>query len=428
MKRKIMSLLLVCTFVVSLALFATACTSEAAKPLWEASNERNKIVVISDLHLGIDDRYTEMIDNRPLLVDFLKRLQNTEDVSELVIAGDFLDEWFLPVYYPVYTDQEQFYREVIENNQVVIDELNKVADSGIKLVYVIGNHDITLEKEVLQKAIPKIKQSRDAKGLGAYYTGDQKEIVIEHGHRYDVFSAPDAVSNAELTGNDDSILPAGYFYARYAATWVLEDKPTVAKELPVVATVPDRTNVDQYGAYVYYSILKNITGHITPNEGLDEEIFDMRIAGFDDAYTYLDFYPTEQPDGTISAPVLYRNIQRTWDERQKLNKVKVKNTFIEAASGALDWKYFLKQARVQYIDNPEESVDIVVFGHTHGPTLQDLGNGAYYINSGTWIDDNTNFPSGARTFTVITDGKENSAVLYSFGEDGSLIDLGVGIN
>ena len=428
MKKKIMSLLLVCTFVVSLALFATGCTSEAAKPLWEAGNERNKIVVISDLHLGIDDRYSEMIDNRPLLVDFLKRLQNTKDVSELVIAGDFLDEWFLPVYYPVYTDQEQFYREVIENNQVVIDELNKVADSGIKLVYVIGNHDITLEKEVLQKAIPKIKQSRDVKGLGAYYTGDKHEIVIEHGHRYDVFSAPDTVSNAELTGNDDSILPAGYFYARYAATWVLEDKPTVAKELPVVATVPDKTNADQYGAYIYYSILKNITGHITPNEGLDEEIFDMRVAGFDDAYTFLDFYPAQQPDGTISAPVLYRNIQRTWDERQMLNKVKVKNSFIEAASGALDWKYFLKQARVQYIDNPEESVDIVVFGHTHGPTLQNLGNGAYYINSGTWIDDNTVYPDGARTFTVITDGKENSVVLYSFGEDGSLVDLGVGIN
>ena len=428
MKKKIMSLLLVCTFVVSLALFATGCTSEAAKPLWEAGNERNKIVVISDLHLGIDDRYSEMIDNRPLLVDFLKRLQNTKDVSELVIAGDFLDEWFLPVYYPVYTDQEQFYREVIENNQVVIDELNKVADSGIKLVYVIGNHDITLEKEVLQKAIPKIKQSRDVKGLGAYYTGDKHEIVIEHGHRYDVFSAPDTVSNAELTGNDDSILPAGYFYARYAATWVLEDKPTVAKELPVVATVPDKTNADQYGAYIYYSILKNITGHITPNEGLDEEIFDMRVAGFDDAYTFLDFYPAQQPDGTISAPVLYRNIQRTWDERQMLNKVKVKNSFIEAASGALDWKYFLKQARVQYIDNPEESVDIVVFGHTHGPTLQNLGTGAYYINSGTWIDDNTVYPDGARTFTVITDGKENSVVLYSFGEDGSLVDLGVGIN
>ena len=29
-----------------------------------------------------------------------------------------------------------------------------------------------------------------------------------------MFSAPDTLTNAELCGNDDTILPAGYFYAR----------------------------------------------------------------------------------------------------------------------------------------------------------------------------------------------------------------------
>ena len=42
---------------------------------------------------------------------------------------------------------------------------------------------------------------------------------------------------------------------------------------------------------------------MTPKESLDEKIFDMRIAGFNDAYTYLDFYPVKQKDGKISAPV-----------------------------------------------------------------------------------------------------------------------------
>jgi len=239
MKKKILSFILACSIVVSLVLLATGC---AAKPLWEAGNERNKIVVISDLHLGINDDYTETLANRPLLINFLKSLRNTNDVRELVIAGDFLDEWYLPVYYPAYTDETQFYKDVISNNQEVIDEMNRVADSGIKLVYVIGNHDMTLETEILQQAIPKIEQARDAKGLGVYYTGDRNEIVIEHGHRYDVFSAPDMVTNAELCGNNDTILPAGYFYARYAATWVLEGYPKVAKELPVVANVPDQTD------------------------------------------------------------------------------------------------------------------------------------------------------------------------------------------
>ncbi len=223
MKKRILSLLLASGLVFSMALLTVGCSPKAAvspenapedtAALWAVGGAKDKIVVISDIHLGIEDKYTETLENKPLLIEFLQRLQNTTDVRELVIAGDFLDEWYLPVYYPSYTDVKQFYKNVIANNQTVIDEFNNVMDSGIKVVYVPGNHDITLEADILQEAMPKIVQARDVKGLGAYYTGDRNEIVIEHGHRYDVFSAPDTVTNAELCGNDDTIFPAGYFYA-----------------------------------------------------------------------------------------------------------------------------------------------------------------------------------------------------------------------
>ena len=425
---RFLSLLLALSMVVSLALgipgyVAKAEAPEGAAALWEAGSTRDKIVVISDIHLGIEDRYTETLKNLPLLIDFLERLQNTKDVRELVIGGDFLDEWFLPVYYPRYTDQKLFYKDVIANNQDVIDEFKSVIASGIKLVYVPGNHDMTLEADVLQEAIPGIVQARDAEGLGAYYTGDRNEIVIEHGHRYDVFSAPDTVTTAELCGNDDTIFPAGYFYARYAATWVLEGRPEVKKDLPVITNVPDQSDVDQYGAYLYYSILKNVSARLTPNEGLDEKIFDMRVSGFDDAYTYLDFYPAQQADGTISAPVLFKNIQRTWAERQTINNVKVPNSFIEAVAGTLDWKYYSWQAKAQYLANPDENVDVVVFGHTHVPAYQDMGEGKYYINDGTWIDHNTDNPDATRTFAVITTGDRTVPALYRFMEDGPLSDI-----
>ncbi|MBN9339896.1 MAG: metallophosphoesterase, partial [Comamonadaceae bacterium] len=55
-----------------------------AAPLWNADKVRNKIVVISDIHLGIEDRYTETLKNRPLLIKFLQCLKNTKDVRELV--------------------------------------------------------------------------------------------------------------------------------------------------------------------------------------------------------------------------------------------------------------------------------------------------------------------------------------------------------
>ncbi len=424
MKKRILSLLLASSMVISFGLFTSGCAQKSsASALWAAGGTRNKIVVISDIHMGIDDKYAETVANRPLLIKFLQRLQSTTDVRELVIDGDFLDEWFLPVYYPSYTDVDQFYKDVIKNNQGVIDELNKVADSGIKLVYIIGNHDMTQENDVLQKAIPKIVQIRDAKGLGTYYTGDRNEIAIEHGHRYDVFSAPDTVTNAKLVGNNNTILPAGYFYARYAATWVLEGRPKVEKNLPVVKMVPDKSDTDQYGAYMYYSILKSVSERMTPNEGPSEKIFDMHMAGFDDAYTYLDFYPAQQADGTISAPVLFKNIQRTWAERQKINQVKVPNSFLEAVAGTVDWEYYFRQAKAQYLENPDENVDVVVFGHTHVPAYRATDNGKCYINEGTWIDHNTDYPEATRTFAVITTGEKTTCGLYKYEEDGTVTDI-----
>lgn len=398
------------------------------EPLWDVDGKQNKIVVISDLHLGIKDEYAETLENRPHLVKFLQRLCNTKDVRELVIAGDFLDEWYLPVYYPSYTDEEQFYKDVIANNQDVIDEINHVIESGIKVVYVVGNHDMTLAADVLQEAIPNIEQARDVDGLGAYRTGDRDEIVIEHGHRYDVFSAPDTVTNAELCGNDDTILPSGYFFARYAATWVLEGYPKVEKNLPVITNIPEQSDTDQYGAYAYYSVLKNITEKMTINEKEDEEIFDIHIAGFDDKYSYLDFYPAEQADGTISAPVLYKNIQKTWDERQENNNIKVKNSFLEAVSGAVDWKYYFEQAKAQYLENPDENVDVVVFGHTHVPVYSVIDGGKLYINDGTWVDHNANAPELTRIFAVITTGEKTTAGLYKYEEDESISDIKEDLN
>jgi len=401
----------------------TGCNGGQIEPLWEAGSSRNKTVVISDLHLGIDDRYMEATKNRPYLVTFLQRLRETDDVKELVIAGDFLDDWYLPVFYPSYTDVAKFYEDCIENNKVVFNELKKIIAKGIVVAYVPGNHDLLLESNVLEQALPGIVQGRDARGLGVYYGGASQEIAIEHGHRYDAFSAPDTVTNAELTGNDDTILPAGYFYARYAATWVIEKSPTNTKVMPEITTPPETSDVDQYGAFLYYNVLKKLTEHITPNETIDQKIFDMHIAGFNDSYSFRDFYPAMQQNGTITAPVLFPNIQRTWVERQEINQVKVANTFIEAALGTTSRDYFASQAQRQYLNHPDENVDVVVFGHTHVPVYQDFGNGKYYVNAGTWVDNNNLIKDATRTFAVVESGEGHVVALKKTMDDGSVSDI-----
>lgn len=54
--------------------------------------QRNKIVVISDIHLGPDLSYSEWNSHLPRLSQFLTEIKNSKTVKELVIAGDLLDE------------------------------------------------------------------------------------------------------------------------------------------------------------------------------------------------------------------------------------------------------------------------------------------------------------------------------------------------
>lgn len=395
----------------------------AAARLWVPSVSADKIVVLSDLHLGIDDRYSETVKNRTLLVNFLEQLENTPDVREVVINGDFLDDWYLPLAYARYDDPAKFYRQLIANNQDVMDALNRLIKKGIKLVYIPGNHDMLLESGILDEALPGIVQERDAKGLGAYVTGDRQEILIEHGHRYDAFSAPDSVSNKELCQDGETLLPPGYFYARVAASWILQGKPVIKKIYPVIVDIPDPVaNPDQYGAYLYYKVFSSEFSRITQIEGFEDKVFDLGIACFNGSYSIQDFYPVQQQDGTISAPLLYKNFQRTWDERQKINQVGVKNSFAEAAAGTLSPDYYFDQAKKQYLQNPDKAIDVVVFGHTHLPDMRAVGN-KKYINEGTWIDHNTVYPDAARTFAVITTGKDTDAAIYGYMPDGTIVDI-----
>ena len=117
-----------------------------------------KTIVISDIHLGIDDRIAENVKNRTLLISFLENLRKEIKPDEVVINGDFLDQWFLPASYEHVTDSAEFYRQVAKNNSEVIDAFKELMSDGIKLVYVPGNHDMTLTNEVLDEIVPGIKQ------------------------------------------------------------------------------------------------------------------------------------------------------------------------------------------------------------------------------------------------------------------------------
>jgi UDP-2,3-diacylglucosamine pyrophosphatase LpxH len=403
-------------------------TERQSKPssFWKQASSRNKIVVVSDLHLNQDDKLGIDVKNRPLLIKFLQWLKKTGDVRELVINGDFLDEWNLPFSAPAYPSSKVIYRQIIAHNQPVFQALQDLMASGVKLVYVPGNHDMLLDGQVLAKALPGVVQARDARGLGAYYTGDRREIVIEHGHRYDAFCAPDTVTNRDLAGNGNTILPPAYFHARILAGWNQEGNPKLTKTLPLVTTPPSSSNIDQLGAYYYYQCLLVQLQRITPREDPAAKLVTLHIAGLNGSYSVLDILPVQQKDGTISSPVLFKNFQRTWEEREEANRVKVKNNpggFIEALMESSNPQYYYQQAQRQYLANPREQVEVVVFGHTHIPDWRKAGPGRFYANTGTWLDDNWDYPAATRTFVVITTGKVDNVAVYKYNPDDTVTDI-----
>jgi len=418
-KRLVFTLVL----VMLLSVLASANSTKEVEPLplWEreSANDAKRIVVISDLHLGVDDSFSETVKNKDLIAEFLERLA-ISGIDELVIAGDLFDEWFVPISYEAHNDLGAFFAQVASNNASIVAVFKKLIQSGIRVVYVPGNHDLLLDAETLEKMIPGIVQARDVDGLGVYRTGMRSEIVIEHGHRYDSFCAPDLLSNKEITGNYPSFLPPGYFFTRMAATSVMEEKTAPQKDLPKIEA-PSSENVDQLDAYVYYKVWLWAMTTFPIKADFDEKAIYVGVNGYNNSFSLSDILPTVQDDGSISA-VLYANAQRRWNEVQELNHVATKNPYSEASAGAIDHKFFDSQAVKQYF-NLDATVDVVVFGHSHVPVLDRYTEGynkeKVYANSGTWIDEN--LIGLERCFVVIESGEQFTDVrLIEYHADGTI--------
>ena len=393
----------------------------AYMPLYDVADgtAANKIVVISDTHLGVDDAYSETVQNKQLLVDFLHRVAATDDIAEVVIAGDFFDEWFQPFSAAPHADCATFYRQVAQNNADVINAIEELMTTyGKKVTYIPGNHDMTLDFDTVASVLPGINQARDADGLGTYRTGARKEIVIEHGHRYNVFVAPDNITNKALS-NGKSILPPGYFFTRIGASYVMEGRPADQKSYSAV-TAPDKNDVSKYGAYLYYRMWLWALTTYPVNESLDAKVMDASASGFTEVFSISDVLPAMGADGKLSAK-LFNGLQDNWDAVQTNNHVAVHISFNDAVMQSAEASFVDEQAQKQYFDL-DPSVEVVVFGHTHAPLLQVIATNKVYANAGTWIDRNTVGETG--TFVLIGLGdKADTVALYQYKADGTIAQL-----
>ncbi len=392
-------------------------------PFNNGGNERNMIVVFSDIHLGADLEYAECKDNLGALERFLKKVKASPNVKELVIAGDLLDEWFVPAPINTYQgkDQADFVQRIAAANKGVIDVLNSIIqEKKILVTYVPGNHDLTVTEASVELILPGINQARDPElGLGTYSPVGYPKIAIEHGHRYNFFCAPDPFSNQDIAPG--TISPPGYFFTRIGALFMSQGKPPAGDTIPVI-TQNTSGSVSQDLLYGYWKAWDRSLKYLTIKNKFDEKLIVTNFDGFTGTFSVNDLVPYQTtPDGLIDV-FLYKGIQDTWEQRQVHNRVAVPIPTERAIDGSALVSESTDQAKIQYFLNPASDVRIVVFGHTHVPMLETsnnhLGQKSIYVNSGTWIDDNTLAPL-SMNFVVITpqnnDASSQTYVrLYSF--------------
>lgn len=387
---------------------STDSTTQAVdNPLINGTGERSLVVVISDIHLGADLQYAEINHNVAYLAKFLEAVRVSPNVKELVIAGDLLDEWFVPANIDTYkgSDQKDFVKRIASANKIVFDALNTIIqEKKILVTYVPGNHDLTITAANVEEVLPGINQARDNGkiGLGTYSPEFLPELAVEHGHRYNFFCAPDPISNQDIAPG--TILPPGYFYTRLAALHVAQECTTSGDSIIKYLPNPE-ADLSQQLAYKYWKIWAGSVFSYPITNKFDEKIFVTNVDGFTANYSVNDFLPFQTQDGKIDMN-LFKNIQDTWEQRQTENNVPIHidcTRAIDSVGSSSETDYL---SILQYFLNPNSNKRIVIFGHSHVAKIiasnNTIGNKCLYANSGTWIDVKHNGIPTTMNFVVIT--------------------------
>ncbi len=419
--KNVLDFVRVCFLLSFFGLFSSCekkdSTETGLNPFSNGGKERNLIVVMSDLHLGADLAYAECKVNLEALEALLYKIKASPNVKELVIAGDMLDEWFVPANVDTYQgkDQTDFLKRITSTNKGVFNALNSILHDGkIRVTYVPGNHDLTITAANVECILPGIHQARDAEqGLGTYSPVDLPELAIEHGHRYNFFCAPDPISNQEIAPG--TILPPGYFYTRIAVMHVVQE-PTLAADTVPLVTLNNPGDPSQYMLYVYWNVWKRALSTYTIANKFDEKIIVTNIDGFTGNYAVQDLLPYQTTkDGAIDVN-LFKGVQNSWVQRQSLNQVAVSIPIAQAIANAAKASESEFQATNQYFLNSNSTKRMVIFGHTHDAKIitssNYLNQKCIYANAGTWIDHNTVSATTMNFIVVTPQNREASSQTY----------------
>ena len=302
---------------------------------------KTKRLFISDIHLGSGRTYDKFQTSKhqDRLLGFLENevIAKKGSIKDLILLGDTFDTWTCP-----YDKKPPTYSAIFNNQQEIIEKLNKVTENGIALYIGHGNHDFDLTQHEIQTVIPKIILINDTT---SYMTG---RIRAEHGHIRTLFNNPDWKRDPAFGRS------IGYFIARLATR--RDGKPEYKDIRAIISYVDDLLEAGLTHETLFSSIL----------EGLSERINAKKI---------------KMPNGSSLS----------------INKLKKRYAHLEDSPTIIarkTWNEYDLGVEADHLCK-RNGYRVVVFGHTHRAKIDNdsflLRENRIHANCGAWCEDKAHF-------------------------------------
>ncbi|AUX07779.1 metallophosphoesterase [Halalkaliarchaeum desulfuricum] len=354
-----------------------------------AEGEDPVYYVISDLHIGGDEQLEE-IEFIEELLEFLGRLEETDENVELIINGDAFGLWeFTGIDGP-----EKF--DVLEETYPELFEQLRDTGENVPITMLPGNHDHELaayEEYVDRFAEYNVEIVQDRSITRP--VGD-RVIHFEHGHQQDPNNRIEDWGNPHMT-------PIGYFYNTHVVSRAghLSDRGRFnwLKDVQAVTPTERMPNwlVSKYFyremnpllryAAIPFLFLFNISLVLAVLAGLDlAGIWSMPV---DRTEAFLGEFGLA---GAAAHLLLSVNVAIAGllllvgipaylflrDARKTIDRFGVFETEITVDPE----RPYRKAAREIFSENPETA--IFCYGHTHRPKVREV-DGGLLVNTGTWL-------------------------------------------
>lgn len=411
----------------------------AATMMGASAQTADKTVVItSDWHLS-DARsfdtncyYAWTDKNQSRILSHLNQLKADRDQWDvLVLNGDIFEFWRSPVDRYMVADADgnvlndvEYLGLIRQQNAAIFEVLEQLHADGKEIVYLPGNHDVTVSAKDIESAFPGLFTcSFDTEGTGIYEPfGTNTAVAIEHGNRYEYFNAPYqhgvfGSSNTEST----SLLPPGYFTSKLGATATVYGQSLKSIVSSVRARQTDATGSDDNDAD-NRTYLASLWNAVRAGAGSPSYTVKTRIDGVGtvecDSCKWSDYAVSQ-----TNNPSLFKDswTVENWKKRCELNKVPVYLPLQTSLLSAAFSDTFDELAYTERLTNTALPTLICVWGHSHVKVLttrHDATKGdVVYLNEGAWVDDTRVCTYGVIRYTAAA--HRYAVELRQYDADGS---------